>query len=398
MIKRQKLAVPSSEDGDYESRMRDYDDQSEVEGGEDSRYLVQGNANVYHEEEEEEDGDGYAGGRLSRKRTDSVSSPLTVMSWKDSSPPPMTAQAPVTTPSASHAPSATGGRARKMSLKAKQMAGIRTPIPPTTTTKRSSSKGKQKTRPPSTSSNKRKLRKEDESEEEEEYNDDDDEDVDEDEDEDEEDEEARFSDDNGDYEEDEPPARGKKGRGGGGGERGSKARGKEKEKDMTPIPKKAKFEGNSAAAGSTATATKRSRVKKTVGEDSVVDIMEDSGTPEPSSIGSPATTAATDGAKADIPTNSAPVAKKRKLPTIKKLKSTTSLGGGAGGSGTVTGPSTPSSGVGNKPPPLPPAGAVAGSGASKSGIADARMRTIAATDLDLSNPSLYAELFKNVSS
>jgi hypothetical protein len=391
-------------DGDYETQMRDYDDRSEVEEEEPDRHSAQGNANAYNRKDEEDDdgGDGYASGRLTEKRKSSVSSPLTeTSSWKDSSPPAASApapQAPVATSSTPHAPStAVGGRARKMSMKAKQLAGIQTAPPPTTSTsKKSTTKGKQKAQAVSTGSNKRKRAQEDESEEEDEYDDQEDEEVNVDEGD--EEEEARFSDEYDGYEEDERPARAKKGRGGAGaGSRGSKAREREKEKDIVPILKRAKFEGNPAAVNLTTAATKRSRTKKLAGEDLTVDIMDDSGTPEPSSIGSPAAAAATEGAKIDTPAISTPAAKKRKLPTIKKLKGTASLGGaGVSGSGPGTGPSTPSSGVGNKP--LLPPSAVTSIGAGKPGAADVRARTTAGTDLDLSNPSLYAELFKNVSS
>ncbi|KAF5358134.1 hypothetical protein D9756_001574 [Leucocoprinus leucothites] len=397
---RQKLSAHTasgSEDGeesDYEAQMRDYDGaRREEEVPEDNAGYTGRDEAAYMEDDD--GADGYAGGRLSKKRRASVSSPLTGSSWRDSSPPAASAPAQTSTaiPSSSgHAQPSARGRVRRPSMKARQMTS-------TATTKKSTTKGKHKAQ--SASSSKRKRKQGEESEDEEEYNDYEDEEVNVDEDE----EEARLSDNYDDYEEEERPTRGKKGRGGGG--KGSKTR--EKEKDMAPILKKAKLEGNPGAVSSTATttttatSTKRPRAKKATGEDTIVDIMDETGTPDPSSIGSPAATNATDGGKDDTPASSAPPAKKRKLPTIKKLKSTASLGGVGGSSGgTGTGPSTPSSGMatGSKPPglPPPPPGGVAGNGVNILGIAEGskpRPKTNATSDLDLSNPSLYAELFKN---
>lgn len=208
---------------------------------------------------------------------------------------------------------------------------------------------------------------------------------------DEEDDEARFSDDY--EEEDKRPSRGKRGRTGG---RGGQGKDKAKEKDVAPILKKTKFEGNYTATTSTG-GTKRLRTKRGA-EDVLVDVVGDSGTPEPSSIGSPTTTNPTiEVNKDDNASSSAqPPLKKPKLPTIKKLKTAASTGGG-------TGPSTPTSvtGMGGKPPTLPPPPPSGSAAGNKLGISEgtkpARPKTNTTSDLDLSNPSLYAELFKNVS-
>lgn len=333
--------------------------------------------------DDEEDSHGEYEGRHGKKRRSPVSfSP----SGTHSSPPPSTG---VAGSSSDHAPPA--GKARKMSMKAKYIASQASTSTPTSVSKKaSSSKGKQKAS--HSGMNKRKRRQE-EDEEEEEYQDFEELDVEE------EEEEARFSDDYEEDEEDERPSRGKKGRGGGGRGGGGKVkeREREKEKDMAPILKKAKFEGNSTTLGSAA-GTKRPRTKKPVGEDSLVDIVGDSGTPEPSSIGSPTANLTNEGTKDDNVSSSAPPLKKRKLPTIKKLKNSTSVGGSGG-------PSTPSSttATGSKPPalPPPPPSGVAVNGVNKLGIVEGnkptRPKTNATSDLDLSNPSLYAELFKNVS-
>ncbi len=260
-------------------------------------------------------------------------------------------------------------------------------------TKKSTARGKQKGQnQASAAANKRKKKLEEDEDDEEDYEDEDEEDI---EVEDEEDDEAIISDEY-EEEEDKRPSRGKKGRAGG---RGGQGKEKAKEKDMTPILKKAKFEGSHTAVAS-AGATTRPRTKRGA-EDMLVDIIGDTETPEPSSIGSPTTTNPTvEGSKDDnASTSIQPPPKKPKLPTIKKLKSSASVGGG-------TGPTTPTSNttVGSKPsalPPPPPPNSATGTGTNKLGISDntksARPKTNATSDLDLSNPSLYAELFKNVS-
>lgn len=364
--------VPSSDDDgediEYDTRLEDYEEPEDEGDGYDETENKGGRR--------EHDHDRYETARsLGKKRRTSLSSPLS--SRMDSSPPP----------TAAVASSSLGGRSRKISLKAKYLTSTSTLAAKTKSA--SSAKGKQKANASAAGSNKRKRQDEDENEEE--YQNFEDEEV---EIEDEE-EEARFSDDYEDYEDERPP-RGKKGRGGKGGR--AREREKDKDKDMLPILKKAKFEGNAAVVGSTI-ASKRTRTKKLTGEDSVVDIVDETPTPEPSSTGSPAATNPTmETGKDDNVPSAAPPQKKRKLPTIKKLKSSASQGGG-------TGPSTPSSvmATGNKQPvlPPPPPGGVAGNGVNKLGIADSsksmRPKTNTTIDLDLSNPSLYAELFKNVS-
>jgi hypothetical protein len=268
---------------------------------------------------------------------------------------------------------------------------------PAPTTKRSTAKGKQKALI-STSSSKRK-RKEEESDEEEEYHSYEDEDLEEGD----EDDETRLSEESDDCEE---PAKGKKRRGSSGGRGTAREIQREKDKDMVPILKKAKFEGNLTTPSPTS--TRRPRAKKQTGEDAVVDIIDDAETPEPSSLTSPTTIAGADGSKGDTSTaNSAPPGKKRKLPMIKKLKNTASLSGAVSATvgGTGTGPSTPSSGLaqGGKSAtlPQPSSSGITGGAVSKLGIIPAggstRPKANATSDLDLSNPSLYAELFKNVS-
>ncbi|KAJ3551756.1 hypothetical protein NP233_g13018 [Leucocoprinus birnbaumii] len=389
------------EESDYDARTEDYsnsrreeEEEEEEEAEEEENSGRADSTEEIHDardeqQDDDEDDNGRTGGRLSKKPRGSI---FSLFTWSDSPPSPAHRHPMVPYPSI-YTDSNIGGRTRRPSSKAKQMA---TGTSTTSTSTAKKSKGKRKPQVSESTRNSR-SRKEvawSEGESEEEYNGHEDEEVNVDEDE--EEDEARLTDDY-DVSEEERPARGKKGRGAKGG------KGREKGADMAPILKKAKFEGNPAASSTTATTagTKRSRGKKVAGEDTIVDIMDEYGTPDPSSIGSPTATTATDGGKDDTPASSAPPAKKRKLPTIKKVKTAASLGAaGSGSSG--TGPSTPVSGsaTGGKPPvglPPPQSGGIAGSGVSILGIAEtkARPKTNMASDLDLSNPSLYAELFKN---
>jgi len=200
-----------------------------------------------------------------------------------------------------------------------------------------------------------------------------------------EEDEARYS---CDHEEGDHSRRRKQGRRGGVGDE-TRTRDQNKDEDEA---KNVKFEGVPSASSSTnalttTAMTKRPRTRKPTDEDAVVDVVDETATLDPSNIGSPSATNVNEGGKDDGPGGLSLLAKKRKLPTIKKLKNTTS-----------SGPSTvPSSlmGPGSKPPTLPPSGGVTGNKHAE--VSKARPKANATSDLDLSNPSLYAELFKNVS-
>jgi len=198
-----------------------------------------------------------------------------------------------------------------------------------------------------------------------------------------EEDEARYSYDYDGDEERDHSRRRKQGRRGGGGDE-SRTRDKDKNED---VAKNVKFEGISSAS-TTTTMTKRPRARKPIGEDTVADVVDETDTFNPSNIGSPSATNVDEDCKVDGIGGSALPAKKRKLPTIKKLKNILNSGG--------SGPSTaPSMGVGSKPPTLPPSGGVTGNKHTE--VSKSRPKANATSDLDLSNPSLYAELFKNVS-
>ena len=358
--------------------MWDYDGRKDQGGGGEEEMLAQndakstkrGNTNVYMEGNDDNNGDGngHGGERLSRIRKTSDSSPFT-SSWRNgsSSGVPLPPPNPVATSSSSH--HTQKNVKRKPTIRVRQMAVA------TANTKKVMAKGKQKVQ----GSNKRKRKQGDDSGDQE-YNDDyevDEVNVDETD----EEGEARFSSDYEGYQQEEQPVRGKQGRGGEGGD-GSKTRDKDKDKDKD-VAKNAKFEGISSV--STA-GTRRSRTRKSPGEDTVVDVVDETDILDPLNTGSP--TAANEGGEDDAPASSALPMKKRKLPTIKKLKSTASLGG--------AGPSTPSSMTvtGSKLAPPPPGCAT---GNKHTEVSKARPKANATSDLDLSNPSLYAELFKNVS-
>ena len=336
----------------------------------DAKSTKRGNTNVYMEGNDDNNGDGngHGGERLSRIRKTSDSSPFT-SSWRNgsSSGVPLPPPNPVATSSSSH--HTQKNVKRKPTIRVRQMAVA------TANTKKVMAKGKQKVQ----GSNKRKRKQGDDSGDQE-YNDDyevDEVNVDETD----EEGEARFSSDYEGYQQEEQSVRGKQGRGGEGGD-GSKTRDKDKDKDKD-VAKNAKFEGISSV--STA-GTRRSRTRKSPGEDTVVDVVDETDILDPLNTGSP--TAANEGGEDDAPASSALPMKKRKLPTIKKLKSTASLGG--------AGPSTPSSMTvtGSKLAPPPPGCAT---GNKHTEVSKARPKANATSDLDLSNPSLYAELFKNVS-
>lgn len=367
--KRQKVSAQSSCDGeesDYETRTRDRDSREEEDTEEEemsARSDARGNASAYMENNED-DNDGYGSERLSRTRRTSDSSSFTFSRRNDSSP-----GVPTEPPQISVPTSSSNNRTvrRKPSMRVKEKAVT------TASTKQVTAKGKQKGQ----SSGRWKRRQGDDSGDEEYHEDE--VNVDE---EDEEDE-TRY------YEERDQSRRKKQGRRAGDGDE-SRTRDKDKDKD---VAKNVKFEGIPSALSSTnalttTTMTKRTRTRKPTGEDAVVDVVDETETLDPLNNGSPSATNVNEGGKDDDPGGLALPAKKRKLPTIKKIKNTT------GGSGPSAAPNS-LVGAGSKPPTLPPSGGVTGNKPTE--VSKARPKTNATSDLDLSNPSLYAELFKNVS-
>ena len=378
--KRQKVSAQSSCDGeesDYETRTRDRDgreedtEEEEMSARSDTRNKKRGNTSAYMESNEDDncDNDGYGSERLSRTRGMSDSSSLT-FSRRNGSP----SGVPTEPPQISVATSSSNNRTvrRKSSMRVKEKAVA------TARTKKVTAKGKQKGQ----SSGKWKRRQGDDSGDEEyhegEVN------VDEDDEED----EVRYS---CDYEEGDQSRRRKQGRRGGDDDE-SRTRDKDKDKD---VAKNVKFEGISSAlsstnASTTTPMTKRPRPRKPTSEDAVAVVVDETDTFDPLNNGSPNATNVNEGGKDDGPRGLTLPAKKRKLPTIRKVKNTTSSGG--------SGPSAaPSSlvGAGSKPQTLPPSGGVTGNKPIE--VSKARPKANATSDLDLSNPSLYAELFKNVS-
>jgi len=136
-------------------------------------------------------------------------------------------------------------------------------------------------------------------------------------DEDDEEDEVRYS---FDYEEGDQSRRRKQGRRGGDDDE-SRTRDKDKNKD---VAKNVKFEGISSALSSTNTSTtttmtKRPRTRKPTSEDAAV-VVDETDTLDPLNNGSPSATNVNEGGKDDGPGGLALPAKKRKLPTIRKIK------------------------------------------------------------------------------